>query len=171
MTTELQTNNQQPAVVQWLANPSTLAQLRTALPSHFSAERMARLALTAFRTNRGLQNCTPSSIMAAVMSAAQLGLEPHVQGQCYLVPHGNECTLIVGYQGLLDLIRRSGANRSPASSKLAPLAARSLNWRMFSMNFGEVMVSMRLPVMVTRRSRSSWDFTMSCSRVSSSSLF
>ena len=115
MTTELQTNNQQPAVVQWLANPSTLAQLRTALPSHFSAERMARLALTAFRTNRGLQNCTPSSIMAAVMSAAQLGLEPHVQGQCYLVPHGNECTLIVGYQGLLDLIRRSGQVKSLAA--------------------------------------------------------
>ena len=115
MTTELQTTHQQPAVVQWLANPSTLAQLRTALPSHFSAERMARLALTAFRTNRGLQNCTPSSIMAAVMSAAQLGLEPHVQGQCYLVPHGNECTLIVGYQGLLDLIRRSGQVKSLAA--------------------------------------------------------
>lgn len=115
MTTELQTTQQQPAVVQWLANPSTLAQLRTALPSHFPAERMARLALTAFRTNRGLQNCTPSSIMAAVMSAAQLGLEPHVQGQCYLVPHGNECTLIVGYQGLLDLIRRSGQVKSLAA--------------------------------------------------------
>lgn len=115
MSTELQTTQQQPAVVQWLANPSTLAQLRTALPSHFPAERMARLALTAFRTNRGLQNCTPSSIMAAVMSAAQLGLEPHVQGQCYLVPHGNECTLIVGYQGLLDLIRRSGQVKSLAA--------------------------------------------------------
>lgn len=112
MSTELQTTQQQPAVVQWLAQPSTLSQLRTALPSHFSAERMARLALTAFRTNRGLQNCTPGSVMAAIMSAAQLGLEPHVQGQCYLVPHGNECTLIVGYQGLLDLIRRSGQVKS-----------------------------------------------------------
>lgn len=112
MSTELQTSPQQPAVVQWLANPTTLAQLRTALPSHFPAERMTRLALTAFRTNRGLQNCTPSSVMAAIMSAAQLGLEPHVQGQCYLVPHGQECTLIVGYQGLLDLIRRSGQVKS-----------------------------------------------------------
>ena len=112
MSTELQTAPQQPAVVQWLAQPSTLSQLRTALPSHFPAERMARLALTAFRTNRGLQNCTPSSIMASIMSAAQLGLEPHVQGQCYLVPHGQECTLIVGYQGLLDLIRRSGQVKS-----------------------------------------------------------
>lgn len=115
MSTELQTTQQQPAVVQWLASPSTLAQLRSALPSHFPAERMARLALTAFRTNRGLQNCTPSSIMASIMSAAQLGLEPHVQGQCYLVPHGNECTLIVGYQGLLDLIRRSGQVKSLAA--------------------------------------------------------
>lgn len=115
MTTGLQTTSQQPAVVQWLANPSTLAQLRTALPSHFPAERMARLALTAFRTNRGLQNCSPASVMAAIMSAAQLGLEPHVQGQCYLVPHGTECTLIVGYQGLLDLIRRSGQVKALAA--------------------------------------------------------
>lgn len=115
MTTELQTQSQQPAVVQWLANPSTLAQLRTALPSHFPAERMARLALTAFRTNRNLQNCSPASVMAAIMSAAQLGLEPHVQGQCYLVPHGSECTLIVGYQGLLDLIRRSGQVKALAA--------------------------------------------------------
>jgi recombination protein RecT len=115
MSTELQTTSQQPAVVQWLASPSTLAQLKTALPSHFPAERMARLALTAFRTNRALQNCSPASVMASIMSAAQLGLEPHVQGQCYLVPHGNECTLIVGYQGLLDLIRRSGQVKSLAA--------------------------------------------------------
>ncbi len=107
MSNEIQTTNQHQ-IVNWLQNPATLSQLRTALPNHFPAERMARLALTAFRTNRGLLNCSPASIMAAIMTAAQLGLEPHVNGHCYLVPHGNECTLIVGYQGLLDLIRRSG---------------------------------------------------------------
>lgn len=108
MTTEMQTNKAPLDVPTWLARPDTLQQLRAALPSHFPAERMARLALTAFRTNRDLQRCNPSSIMASIMTASQLGLEPNVQGQCYLVPYGQECQLIIGYQGLLDLVRRSG---------------------------------------------------------------
>jgi recombination protein RecT len=29
-------------------------------------------------------------------------------GQCYLIPYKSECQLIPGYQGLLDLVRRSG---------------------------------------------------------------
>ena len=98
----------------WIASPATLAQFRTALPSHFSADRMARLALTQFRTVRGLADCHPGSIMACVMNAAQLGLEPGVLGSCYLIPRKGECTLLIGYQGLLDLIRRSGLVRSIA---------------------------------------------------------
>jgi recombination protein RecT len=82
--------------------------MRAALPAHLTPDRMVRLALTAFRTNPGLSKCSPPSVMAAIMMASQLGLEPHVLGSCYLVPHGTECTLIVGYQGLLQLIRRSG---------------------------------------------------------------
>lgn len=108
MTTEMQINKAPLDVPTWLARPDTLQQLRAALPSHFPAERMARLALTAFRTNKDLQRCNPSSIMASIMTASQLGLEPNVQGQCYLVPYGQECQLIIGYQGLLDLVRRSG---------------------------------------------------------------
>lgn len=98
----------------WIASPATLAQFRTALPSHFAPDRMARLALTQFRTVPNLRDCDPASIMACVMSAAQLGLEPGVLGSCYLIPRKNQCTLLVGYQGLLDLIRRSGQVRSIA---------------------------------------------------------
>lgn len=104
----------------WLESPATLSQLKAALPSHFAADRMARLALTQFRTVKNLAECNPASIMACVMTAAQLGLEPGVLGSCYLIPrmskkNGLECTLIVGYQGLLDLIRRSGQVKSIAA--------------------------------------------------------
>lgn len=95
-------------VAAWLLSASTKEQMRAALPAHLTPDRMVRLALTAFRTNPGLSKCSPPSVMAAIMMASQLGLEPHVLGSCYLVPHGTECTLIVGYQGLLQLIRRSG---------------------------------------------------------------
>lgn len=108
MTTEIQASKAPLDVATWLQRPDTLQQMRAALPNHFPAERMARLALTAFRTNRDLQRCNPSSVIAAIMTASQLGLEPNVQGQCYLVPYGQECQLIIGYQGLLDLVRRSG---------------------------------------------------------------
>ena len=102
-------------VESWLASQATLSQLRAALPSHFAPERMARLALTSLRTVRGLAECTPASIMACVMTASQLGLEPGVLGSCYLIPRKGEATFLIGYQGLLDLIRRSGKVTSIAS--------------------------------------------------------
>jgi recombination protein RecT len=98
----------------WLSSPATIAQFRTALPSHFAPDRMARLALTQFRTVPNLRDCDAASIMGCVMQAAQLGLEPGVLGSCYLIPRKNQCTLLIGYQGLLDLIRRSGQVRSIA---------------------------------------------------------
>ena len=89
-------------------------QMALALPKHMNADRMTRLALTAFSTTPALQQCTPQSIAASVMTAAQLGLEPGIGGQCYLVPYfdrrkgENICQLIPGWKGLVDLVARSG---------------------------------------------------------------
>ena len=83
-------------------------QLALALPKHLNADRMTRLALTAFSTSPALQKCTPQSIAASVMTAAQLGLEINVGGQGYLVPYGNTCTFVPGWKGLVDLVARAG---------------------------------------------------------------
>lgn len=83
-------------------------QLALALPRHMNADRMARLAVTAFSTTPALQRCSPQSIAASIMTAAQLGLEPNVNGQCYLVPYGSTCTLVPGWRGLVDLVARAG---------------------------------------------------------------
>ena len=48
-------------------------QLALALPKHLTADRMARLALTAFSTSPKLQECDPMSIAASIMTAGQLG--------------------------------------------------------------------------------------------------
>jgi recombination protein RecT len=54
------------------------------------------------------------SICAAVVTSAQLGLEIGILGQAYLVPYFNkkankmECQFIPGWQGLVDLVQRSG---------------------------------------------------------------
>lgn len=83
-------------------------QLALALPKHLTADRMARLALTAFSTTPKLQDCEPMSIAASVMTAGQLGLEPGVNGQGYLIPYGRTCTFVPGWKGLVDLVSRSG---------------------------------------------------------------
>jgi recombination protein RecT len=83
-------------------------QLMVALPRHMNADRMARLALTAFSTNADLQECTPHSIAGSIMTAAQLGLEPGINGQGYLIPYKRTCTFVPGWKGLVDLVARSG---------------------------------------------------------------
>lgn len=114
MSQELARANAHP-FVQWINSPATVTQMRNCLPSHFPPARMQRLALTAFRNNEELSRCSWQSIAGCIMSAAQLGLEPHVLGSCYLIPRKGECTLLIGYQGLLELVRRSGQVRSVAS--------------------------------------------------------
>ena len=83
-------------------------QMALALPRHMNADRMARLALTAFSTNPSLQDCTMQSIAASIMVAAQLGLEPGVNGHGYLIPYKNTCTFVPGWKGLVDLVSRAG---------------------------------------------------------------
>ena len=83
-------------------------QMALALPKHMNPDRMTRLALTAFSTTPALQACNPQSIAASIMTAAQLGLEPGVNGQGYLIPYKKTCTFVVGWKGLVDLVARSG---------------------------------------------------------------
>lgn len=83
-------------------------QMALALPRHMNADRMSRLALTAFSTTPALQKCTMQSIAASIMTAAQLGLEPGINGQGYLIPYKDTCTFVPGWKGLVDLVARSG---------------------------------------------------------------
>jgi recombination protein RecT len=84
------------------------AQIAAALPKHLSPDRMCRLALTAFSQNRKLAECELNTIFASVVIASQLGLEIGIAGQGFLVPYKGRCTFIPGWQGLVDLVSRSG---------------------------------------------------------------
>lgn len=83
-------------------------EIARALPRHLNADTMARIALTCFRMNAKLAECQPASVFASVIQASQLGLRPGLMGECYLIPYKDQCTLQLGYQGLLELVRRSG---------------------------------------------------------------
>lgn len=83
-------------------------QLSLALPRHMNADRMARLALTAFSSNADMQACSFKSIASSLMTAGALGLEPGVNGAGYLIPYKGTCTFVPGWKGLVDLVSRSG---------------------------------------------------------------
>ncbi|KRT94819.1 recombination protein RecT [Bacillus glycinifermentans] len=97
-------------------------ELQKALPEHITPERITRIALTTIRTNPALQECSPASLLGAVMQSAQLGLEPGLIGHCYFVPFNRkikgkngapdqwvkDVQFIIGYKGMIDLARRSG---------------------------------------------------------------
>lgn len=88
-------------------------EIAKALPSVMTPERFMRITFSALSTNRKLQECSPQSFLGAMMTAAQLGLEPNTPlGQAYLIPYKNhgqlECQFQLGYKGLIDLCYRSG---------------------------------------------------------------
>lgn len=83
-------------------------QLEKALPRHLNSDRMSRLALTAFSQSQQLQQCEARTIVSSLMVAGQMGLEPGVNGQGYLVPYKRTCTFVPGWQGIVDIVNRSG---------------------------------------------------------------
>ncbi len=90
------------------------SQIQAALPKHMNVERITRIAMTEIRKNPKLLQASQTSLLGAIMTSAQLGLEPGVLGNAYLVPYYNtnlksyEVQLIIGYKGLLNLVYRSG---------------------------------------------------------------
>ena len=83
-------------------------EIQRALPKHLDADRLARIAMTTIRQTPELLDCNIQSLLAAVMQSAQLGLEPNILGQAYIIPYGKEAQFIIGYRGMIDLARRSG---------------------------------------------------------------
>lgn len=83
-------------------------EIARALPRHINPDRMARIALTAFRMTPKLAECDPRSVFAAVIQSSQLGLEVGLMGEAHLVPFKGQCQLIPGYTGLMKLARQSG---------------------------------------------------------------
>ena len=84
-------------------------QISQALPSVITTERFMRMVFNAINKTPKLANCTPQSFIGAMLTAAQLGLEPNTPlGQAYLIPYGNSCQFQIGYKGLLELAHRSG---------------------------------------------------------------
>lgn len=91
-----------------------MPQIKAALPSVITPERFTRMMLTAYQTTPKLKECSAPSVLASMLNAAQLGLEPNTPlGQAYLIPYWNsktgceEAQFQIGYKGLLSLAYRN----------------------------------------------------------------
>lgn len=84
-------------------------QFAMALPKHLTPDRLLRVAITAIQNTPKLLDCDRTSLYSAIMTCAQLGLEPDgILGQAYLVPFAGKVQFIPGYKGLILLARNSG---------------------------------------------------------------
>jgi len=89
-------------------------QISQALPKHLTAERMIQIATTVVARNPSIKECSPESIVGAVMQASILGLDVSpVLGECFLIPrknkykeHAKEVNFMIGYKGFVKLIRQ-----------------------------------------------------------------
>lgn len=84
-------------------------ELIKVLPDFMTADRLIRVLVSQMRTVKGLNECTWVSLLKCFMQTAELGLEPgSALGLTYLIPYKKEATLIIGYQGMLEMVRRTG---------------------------------------------------------------
>lgn len=95
-------------IKQTLAAPWFQNQMAMVLPKHCTAERMARVAITALTREPKLAECNQHSFFRCMLDLSAMGLEPDGR-RAHLIPFGKECTLIVDYKGYAELAYRSGA--------------------------------------------------------------
>ncbi len=93
-------------------------EIARAIPKHMDPDRMARIATTLLRRTPGLAEVVPASFLGALMTCAQLGLEPGPLGHVWIIPREQyvdgrktgvfEAHFQLGYKGAIELARRSG---------------------------------------------------------------
>jgi recombination protein RecT len=87
-----------------------------ALPAaaNMNPERLLTIAHTLVTANPQLGECTGPSLLGALMTTAQLGLEPGPLQHVYFIPRwskaaqAKEVNFQIGYKGMVELARRAG---------------------------------------------------------------
>lgn len=89
---------------------------------YFDPDRLVKLAQGALARTPKLAECTPASVLVALMRCAELGLEPDAalpQKRMWLIPRKNkkmggamECTFLLDYRAQINKSRESGLVKS-----------------------------------------------------------
>lgn len=92
-------------------------QISSVLPAHVDAKRMMGTLMAEVRKDPNLLECDPRTVIGAMVEASRLGLEiGGTLGHAYMMaikPRDSTkprtAQLVIGYRGMIDLARRSGA--------------------------------------------------------------
>jgi recombination protein RecT len=86
-----------------------MIQIAKSLPAGtMTPDYFARVVLTLCGKTPKLYDCTPASLLGAVMQCAQLGLAPDpVLGEAWFLPFKGIVTFVPGYKGLIKLAYQS----------------------------------------------------------------
>ena len=113
-TTVTQTAPSAPAVAkkpatirEQIESPKFAEQIAKVLPKILTPERFVRVAITAMLKTPKLAECTQASLLNSLLQLAQYGLEPDGR-RAHLIPYKDQCTLIIDYKGIAELVMRSG---------------------------------------------------------------
>lgn len=83
--------------------------LKSALADRLTVGQFQSMALAAYSKNGKLWDCTDESVLRCMLDVAVIGLEPDtVRGHAYLIPYKDQCTLQIGYKGLVHVVTRNG---------------------------------------------------------------
>jgi recombination protein RecT len=97
--------DQHPIIAKIDAKMPEIAQM---LPEGMHADRFRRVVVQALVRNPDLWQCTPVSVVSAIVESAQIGLEPTgVLGRAWMLPYAGEAKLIVGFRGYAELAWRA----------------------------------------------------------------
>lgn len=109
------------SILDLLNNQKTIKGFESLAGHIMTPERMLNLCINAIKKTPKLKQCSPESLLGAMMASAALGLEPNtILQQAYLIPYerkgyvdnrwqtlGVDCQFQVGYRGFLALAHRS----------------------------------------------------------------
>lgn len=91
-----------------LDSDATKQMIKNVASKYMTEDRISKAALLALSRQPKLAQCSSISFLTSMMKAAQLQLDfSGATGQAYLIPYKTECTLIVGYQGMIEVAYRS----------------------------------------------------------------
>lgn len=115
------------SVRDWLKSDSFKGEIAKALPSLCTPDRFMRFALTSLQRVPALEKCSQPSVLRCFLQLAELGIEADGR-RAHLIPYGTECTLILDYKGLIELVRRSGEVASLRAETVCEAERDSFTW-------------------------------------------
>ena len=107
MSNELQKAPEKQDIRGLITSEQMRGKIAEVLPKYLTAEQMTRVMVGTIARVPKLADCTPASLLNALMLCAQAGLLPDGRN-AHLIPYGSAVTVIFDYKGLIQIAERNG---------------------------------------------------------------